>query len=79
MIERLREAAADRQHHFWPDDLSILDAVAIDPRRIHGARQATDAYLLGLAVRHAGRLVTFDLRIPRSAVKNAKARHLRVI
>ncbi len=79
VIERLREAAADRQHQFWPDDLSILDAAAIDPRRIHGARQVTDTYLLGLAVRHAGQLVTFDKGISRSAVRNAETRHLRVI
>lgn len=79
MIERLREAAADRQHRFWPDDLSILDAGAIDPCRIHGGRRVTDAYVLGLAVRHAGQLVTLDQRISRSAVKNAEARHLRVI
>ena len=79
VIERLREAAADRQHQFWPDDLSILDAGAIDPRRIHGARQVTDTYLLVLAVRHAGRLVTFDTGMSRPAVRNAEARHLRVI
>jgi uncharacterized protein len=33
----------------------------------------TDLYLLALAIRHGGRLVTFDGRIPLSAVRGASA------
>lgn len=64
-------------HQFWPADLSILDA--LDRRRVYGPRQLTDLYLLALAVRHDGRLVTFDERIPRSAIADATAGQLVVI
>jgi predicted nucleic acid-binding protein len=32
-------------------------------RSAHTAKQITDRYLLGLARRHSGRLVTFDRRL----------------
>jgi hypothetical protein len=47
--------------------------------RILGPKQITDLYLLGLAVRRAGRLVTFDRTIPLSVVAGAKPNHLVVI
>lgn len=76
VVERLRAATAHPAHEFWADDLSLLDEAAIDTTRIHGSRQLTDAYLLGLAVRHNGRLATFDSAILMSAVVGAKPRHL---
>lgn len=51
-------AVTDRPwHRFWPDDIGY--------RRDHlvgviGHRQVTDAYLVALAQRHGGRVVTFD-------------------
>jgi uncharacterized protein len=47
--------------------------------RIHGHNQITDAYLLALAVRHGGTLVTFDRAITLDAVRGAKAQHLLVL
>lgn len=44
-----------------------------------GYRQLTDAYLLGLAVKHGGRLATFDRAIPVRAVVGAGAGSLVVI
>jgi len=76
VIERLREATASAVHEFWPDDLSLLDAGVIDPTRLHGPRQVTDVYLLALAVRHGGRLVTFDGAVAREAGRGSTARHL---
>lgn len=76
IIERLAVAAASEVHEFWPDDVSLLDAATIDASRVHGPRQITDLYLLALAVRHDGRLVTFDASIARAAVKGAGAKHL---
>jgi toxin-antitoxin system PIN domain toxin len=73
---RLNNALGHSAHVFWPDDTSITDANLFDATRIHGARQVTDAYLLGLAVRHGGRLATFDGGIALAAVKGAAARHL---
>jgi uncharacterized protein len=79
VVERLREATANPSHAFWPDDLSALDPALFDVKRIHGARQLTDVYLLALAVRHGGRFVTFDGAIPRDAVRGASADNLLVL
>ena len=59
-IERLGDATATSYHEFWPDDLSILNQSIVNHMRIHGPKQVTDVYLLGLAVEHAARVVTFD-------------------
>jgi toxin-antitoxin system PIN domain toxin len=50
--------ADGRSHEFWPDALS--PAVMPDVRMAQTSRQLTDRYLLGLARRHSGTLVTFD-------------------
>lgn len=46
-------------HVFWPDELSLNDE-HIPVSLIMGHRQLTDAYLLGLALRRRGRVVTLD-------------------
>jgi hypothetical protein len=63
-------------HEFWPDGISITDATLFDHSRILGPNQITDVYLLGLAVKNGGRLVTFDRGLPLKAVRGAEARHL---
>jgi uncharacterized protein len=50
-------------HHFWPDEISVHDAIAPLRRNVVGHRQVTDAYLLGLATFRKGRLATFDRAI----------------
>lgn len=50
-------------HQFWPDDISLVAAVAKVSRRLEGHQQITDAYLAGLALHHRGRLATLDSRI----------------
>jgi len=72
----LQSASANRYHAFWADDISVLDAVRFHHPHVHSSRQITDLYLLGLAVKHGGRLVSFDLRIPLSAVHGAQDQHL---
>ena len=79
MLTRLRDAVAAPEHAFWPDDASLLDPRRFVSGRIHGPRQLTDLYLLGLAVANGGRLATFDEGIARSAVVGAEARHLVVV
>ena len=76
VVERLRSATADPSHEFWPDSHSLLDSTAVDITRVHGPKQLTDVYLLSLAVRNGGRLVTFDAGISLGAVKGAEPRHL---
>ena len=69
--ELLARATATDHHRYWPCDLSLLDPTVFDHSRVHGARQVTDVYLLGLAVRHGGRFVTFDRTIAPTAVRAA--------
>lgn len=76
IVERLRAATEHEAHTFWPDTESVLDQQLIDPTRVHGPRQLTDVYLLALAVKNDGCLVTFDASIATGAVKRAKAEHL---
>jgi toxin-antitoxin system PIN domain toxin len=75
-IGMLKSSCASPVHAFWPDTLSVLDAEAFHHAHMHGHRQLTDLYLLALAVHNAGRFVTFDVRIPLSAVNGAKRHHL---
>lgn len=76
VARRLGEAAATPYHRFWPDSTSLLDGEAVTWSRVLGPRQVTDVYLLALAVRNAGRLVSFDRGIPLAAVPGAESRHL---
>jgi toxin-antitoxin system PIN domain toxin len=79
IVTALRTGVAQPGHQFWPDDNSIADTDAFDHARILGPSQVTDLYLLALAVKNNGRLVTFDRGIPLSAVRRAEARHLVII
>jgi uncharacterized protein len=78
-VEQLRLQLSELSHEFWPDDVSIADAEVFDHSRILGPKQITDVYLLALAVKHEGRLATFDRTIPLAAVRGAEARHVAVI
>jgi toxin-antitoxin system PIN domain toxin len=76
IASRLREATEAPFHHYWADAPSLLTSTLVDWQYVHGSTQVTDAYLLGLAVHHGGRLVTFDHAIPRRAVPAALPEHL---
>jgi toxin-antitoxin system PIN domain toxin len=78
-ITRLAEQIERTDHVFWPDDISIADATTFDRSGILGPNQITDAYLLALAVKHGGRLVTLDQSIKLRAVRGAEPRHLAMI
>jgi predicted nucleic acid-binding protein len=75
----LRRQIARSDHRLWPDDVSIADETLFDPAFILGPHQIADVCLLGLAVKHAGRLVTFDRGLPLEAVRGAEARRLVVL
>lgn len=79
IVQRLYRASIDPVHEFWPDDISVLDGTQIDATRVHGPKQLTDIYLLALAVRHDGVLVTFDRSIATSAVRGATAKSVVVL
>ena len=76
---RLRRFAAGKHHHFWQDAVSLCDEAVFNLPAASGHRQLTDVYLLGLAVKMKGCLVTFDRGIPLKAVKGARQDHLQVI
>lgn len=58
----LRELTGLDGHRFWVDDLEFVgsNSDCLDTDRLVGHRQVTDAHLLGLALRHGGRLATLD-------------------
>ena len=50
--------ATGHDYVFWPD--AVSPAVMPEVRTASTGKQITDRYLLGLARRHGGRLITFD-------------------
>lgn len=63
VAEALQILAEIRQrpgHRFWPMDIALLEALQPFRGKLFGHRQVTDAYLLGLAIKNQGRLVTLD-------------------
>ena len=68
VTELLRKFCRHPRHVFWPDAISLLDRELFVSGSSLSSRQITDAYLLALAVRHGGRLATFDQGIPAAAV-----------
>ncbi len=76
LLDALGQSFTSPQHQFWPDDISVMDGQRFRRDRVQGHRQLTDVYLLALAVRQQGRLVTLDARIAMSVVVGAEARHL---
>jgi uncharacterized protein len=79
IIARLRSATRTPAHQFWQDNIELLDESRIHSDRVHGPKQVTDIYLLALATEYGGRFVTFDRRVPISAVPSARKQHLCVI
>jgi uncharacterized protein len=78
-ITMLRRATSLPSHAFWADDVSILEPTVFDHSRLLGPRQITDVYLLALAVKHGGRLVTLDAGISVTAVRTAEPHHLMML
>lgn len=56
----LRSLIALDGHVFWPEEHSVLEGGKVNLNRIRTYRQVSDAHLLALALRHDGRLATFD-------------------
>tara|TARA_R110002050_G_scaffold270883_1_gene413959 strand:- start:196 stop:630 length:435 start_codon:yes stop_codon:yes gene_type:complete len=58
-------------HELWADDLSLADTTVFPS--LPAARDLTDLYLLGLALKHGGRLATFDRHLDPTLVKDGAA------
>lgn len=76
---KLRTAMKSTLHTLWADSISITDEALFHNARILTGKHLTELYLLALAVKKDGRLVTFDRGIPVSAVVGARAEHLVVL
>jgi len=79
IIGTLATFAAQTNHVFWGDELSLRDTAVFDAGKITLSQQITDLYLLALAMRHEGTLATFDRDIPLSPVPGAGSVHLTVL
>ncbi len=55
-------------HTFWPDDLSLVDTVEVDPHLLTNHARVTDIYLLALARARQGMLATLDKKMVTQAV-----------
>jgi len=78
-IASLQTVCSGADHQTWADEVSLLDGTLFRPSMIAGHRKITDAYLLGLAVRKKGALITFDKTIPLKAVIGADNSRLHCI
>jgi uncharacterized protein len=76
MIDVVQHFATDASHQFWVDDISIADPARIDATSALTPSMLTDVYLLALAVKNKGRLITLDSRISTRAVIGARDEHL---
>jgi len=74
----LRELVSLEGHLFWRDSVSLLDEGRFELAGT-GPKQLTDLYLVGLALKFGGKLVTFDRGIRWQAVTGCKPEHLEVI
>lgn len=63
VMEALARMSAHVAHHFWPLEGGLANIRDEIRARTVGHHQLTDAVLLDLAIRHQGRLATFDRRI----------------
>lgn len=59
-IVLLRQLTERDGHVFWVDDIPFTRSELVAAERIIGHRQVTEAHLVALALRHRGRLATFD-------------------
>jgi uncharacterized protein len=79
LLNLLNRATTDSSHKFWPDDVSLSTVGTLNPNIVLTSAALTDVYLLALAVKHGGCLVTLDTRISRGAVCNARPEHLVIL
>ncbi|HEY7338683.1 MAG TPA: TA system VapC family ribonuclease toxin [Bryobacteraceae bacterium] len=76
-LELLEVNLAHPHHHYWRDDRGAVEAIRRVQLESH--HQVTDAYLLGLALRHKGRFVTMDRRIAKLMPRGADPDALEII
>ena len=76
--EILAELCRAKDHLFWPDSTSVLDADLFDLTAV-SPKNLTDVYLLSLAKARHGQLITFDASIRWQCIKRCSQDHLVVL
>ena len=76
---RLTRLASTPAHHFWPDDVSLLDSSVLEVPHLGGHYEITDSYLLALALKNRGRLATFDRGVRTEAVVGAGSADVQIL
>jgi toxin-antitoxin system PIN domain toxin len=71
IVAILREFCARVGHEFWADDVSLREGLV--KGLVLTPTQVTDVYLLMLAVKHEGKLATFDKSIQTKLVQGGAA------
>ena len=79
VARRLAAAVDAAEHTFWSDSISICESRRFKLDHLLTSKALTDVYLLGLAKKRSGRLVTFDRTISLAAVTGAQAEHLLIL
>ena len=79
LVDRLRRFCKSGHHEFWPESVSLLDEAMFDANLARSHKHLTDVYLLGLAVKRGGCLVTLDQNVRLGAVKGARRESLIVV
>ena len=79
LVKALAQFCSSKHHQFWAESVSLTDRTIFNPSSIHGYRQVTDIYLLGLAKKMGGYLATLDSGIPLGAVVGATRKTIAVI
>ena len=78
-IKLLTMAKNATDHAFWPDNVSLLDQNSFHTEAFTHHGQITDSYLLALAFKNNGRLVSFDQGFKPFTVIGVKSNHLHII
>ena len=79
VVQGLAIAMQHPMHCFWPDDINAVQEPSIDWQQLLRPVDITDAYLLALAVKNQGCLVTLDQGIAPAWATRAQAQHLIVL
>ena len=73
-LQQLKNVCRE-SYQFWEDGVSLTNESLFRPEYIIGPRQVTDAYLLGLATKRGGVVLSFDRSLPWQAIRGG-ASHL---
>jgi len=72
----LQLAIANTVYHRLEQTVSLLDPSRFQPSKLVSHRQITDLYLIGMAIYHDVKLITFDRNVPTHAAIGFEPRHL---